>query len=160
MQSFPALNIFLLQSFIVLIAAFILYLSFNRILLKQLVQERTQEFIESEGRFHELVNLLPEIVLEADFNGKITFANERALKRFGISELAGSTHNCFDLIMTEQKERIGEKFINWAQGQSLELNEYIARSSDRSMFPIIIRCDEMRPIRIRRERIRNFQYEQ
>lgn len=141
MRAFYSLfNIFSLQLFVVLIVAFILYLSSNRRILEQKVQERTREFMESEGRFQELVNLLPEMVLETDFHGKITYANERALERFGISIREGSDSTCFDLIILEQKKGENKKFISWAQRQKHELNEYTARSADGSTFPILIRC--------------------
>jgi len=136
---YPLLNIFLLQLFVVLVAAFILYLSFNRKILEQQVQKRTKEFMESEGRFHELVDLLPEMFLEADLHGTVTYANEKALERFGISEQS-SECNCSDLIMIDQIEGDSKKFIGWVQRQEQELKEYTARSADGSMFPILIRC--------------------
>jgi len=41
--------------------------------------------VESEGRFHDLVNLLPEMVLETDLTGNITYANKVAIKQLQLS---------------------------------------------------------------------------
>lgn len=136
---YPLLNIFLLQIFVVLVAAFVLSLSFNRKILEQQVRERTKEFMESEGRFHELVNLLPEMVLETDLHGNVTYANAMAHERFGISELSSGC-NCFDLITIDQEEGKSIEFISWAQEQKHELKEYTAQSAGGSTFPILIRC--------------------
>jgi len=42
--------------------------------------------LESEAKFKELVNLLPEMVFEIDKNAHIVFANARALELTGYSE--------------------------------------------------------------------------
>ena len=40
---------------------------------------------ESEERYRELANCLPEIVFETDLNGQLVFANERAAEISGYS---------------------------------------------------------------------------
>ena len=62
----PALQYPRLSSPVLLTAIFMIYLFINRRYLEQQVQERTQNLRESERRFHDLVDLLPEMVLETD----------------------------------------------------------------------------------------------
>ena len=45
---YPLMNIFFLLLFSVLVTAFVVYLFFNRKILEQKVEQRTQEFLESE----------------------------------------------------------------------------------------------------------------
>ncbi|MFA7229532.1 MAG: PAS domain S-box protein, partial [Melioribacteraceae bacterium] len=59
---------------------------------------------ESEKRYKELVNMLPQIVFEMDLNGIITFANELAVKSFGYDPVDFS--NGFPAIqMIAEKDR-------------------------------------------------------
>ena len=136
---FPLLNIFIFLLFVALVGIFIVYLSYNRKLLESQVLERTKAFHESEGRFHELVNLLPEMVLETDERGRITYANEMALERFDISDLETSGFTCSDVIVFEPKEQGEESFVDWTKDQSRELTEYTARGADGEAFPVLIR---------------------
>ena len=68
---FPLLNILVFLLLLLLASTFTLYLFFNRNFLAIQIQERTKSLRESERRFHDLVNLLPEMVLETELNGNI-----------------------------------------------------------------------------------------
>lgn len=53
------------------------------------VTERRQaqaELIESERRFRELAELLPETIYEVDLTGRLTFANQKAFDLFGFTQ--------------------------------------------------------------------------
>ena len=50
-------------------------------------RRRSEEALkESEGRFRDLAETLPEMVFEADFRGRLTFANTKAFEVFGYTE--------------------------------------------------------------------------
>jgi PAS domain S-box-containing protein len=54
--------------------------------LERLVFERTRKLAESERRFRELSDLLPQIVFEIDENGNIQYMNRAGFAATGISE--------------------------------------------------------------------------
>ncbi len=63
--------------------------------LEELVEERTAKLRESERRFREIAELLPESVFETDEKDNITFFNKTAVETFGYTanEIAnGSMH--------------------------------------------------------------------
>ena len=46
----------------------------------------SQKVAETEKKFQDFAALLPQIVFEADLNGKLTFVNQLALKKFGYTK--------------------------------------------------------------------------
>ncbi|HNW53002.1 MAG TPA: ATP-binding protein [Bacteroidales bacterium] len=52
----------------------------NEIAERKLVE---QDLIESKQRYHDLVELLPETIYEADFSGKIIYLNDTGFRLFG-----------------------------------------------------------------------------
>lgn len=126
---YPLVNIFLFQFFLTITGIFIQYLFHIRRSLEQQVAERTR-------RYHELVNLLPEMVLETDAVGKILFANEIALSRFGIEEEKICDYSCTDLIVISEND---EQFWTFDQNQNPSQEQYNARKKDNSTFPVLIR---------------------
>ncbi len=75
---FPLLNILSVLLLAAVTLVFTLYLFLNRRYLEQQVVERTRNLMESERRFHDLVDLLPEMVLETDLDGTILYGNRAA----------------------------------------------------------------------------------
>ena len=90
---------------------------------------------ESEKRFRELAELLPELVFECDLSGKLTFVNRIAFSVFGYTPQEYGTLFFTDLIAKEDREK-AEKVINkLLSGKILEEVEYIAIRKDRARFP-------------------------
>lgn len=71
---------------IILTLVLLTYFTLKHILLR---------YMESERRFRELADLLPEGIFESDLSGFLTYANERALEWFGYDakEVAAGTLN-------------------------------------------------------------------
>jgi PAS domain S-box-containing protein len=94
---------------------------------------------ESEERYRDLANSLPDIVFETDANGRIIFANDRAF------EIAGYTRediekglNILQFIIPEEREtatRNIQKFF--AQGSHLP-TEYTFMRKDKTTFPTLV----------------------
>ncbi|GAB6192846.1 hypothetical protein JCM39068_25950 [Desulfocastanea catecholica] len=136
---FPLVNILVFLLLITLSVIFIIHLFRNRKFLEQEVLERTRNLLESERRFHDLVNLLPEMVVETDLTGNITYANQVAKSHLQPSEqnIAG---NFFQLIAEEQREEAKRNFQESLQGKRSELIEFTARDNKyNTTFPILIR---------------------
>ena len=54
------------------------------LLLKKTVLRRTAALVQSERRFHELCDLLPQTVLETDAGGRLTFLNRSGFDMLGL----------------------------------------------------------------------------
>ena len=105
------------------------------------VAERTAKLSESEQRYRELVELLPEVVFETDVDGFYTYANRRALEAFGYTaeELRTGIH-MRDVVAPRDYARITENAGRILAGDVREGDEYILRRKDGIEFPVFIRA--------------------
>jgi PAS domain S-box-containing protein len=94
---------------------------------------------ESEERFRDLAELLPECVFETNELGKLTFVNRLAFERFQFTlEDFVKGMNVFDVIVPEDHVRILENVRKVVQGERIGLNEYTARSKDGTTFSAMV----------------------
>jgi len=94
---------------------------------------------ESEQKYRELADSLPQIVFETTETGRLTFANRYAF------ELFGYTQNDFDkglnaiqMLIPEDQDRAMEKILEVLGGTTLGGIEYTAMRKDGSTFPIVV----------------------
>ncbi len=93
---------------------------------------------ESEERFRELVELLPEIIFEMDSKGKITFANRNAFDQFQYTqEDFNRGLEAFEMIIPEDRQKALENVQKILGGEHSGLNEYEASRKDGSTFPAL-----------------------
>jgi PAS domain S-box-containing protein len=94
---------------------------------------------ESQERFQELAELLPETVFEMDAGGMITFVNRNAFGHFGFSQDDFDRGlNGFEMISPEDRPRALENARRVLDGEKLGLNEYIALRKGGNTFPVIM----------------------
>ena len=93
---------------------------------------------ESEKRFRELVDLLPQSIYEFDLDGRILFANQSALRTFGYhQEDIDKGLNIRNLLAEEDHQRVRADI---AQAYDLRRRtgiEYTARHRDGHHFPVV-----------------------
>jgi PAS domain S-box-containing protein len=107
--------------------------------LEQLVLERTRKVAESEKRFRELADLLPQIVFEIDESGNFTFLNHVALTSTGYSkEDLQAGLNGLQLYSPQDRERRDENVKRLLAGETMGRNEYLLQRKDGSTFPAIV----------------------
>ncbi|MCQ1539568.1 PAS domain S-box protein [Methanocalculus taiwanensis] len=97
--------------------------------------------LESESRFRELAELLPQAVYETDEFGTLTYANRKAFEMFGYSqEEVDSGLNVLTTIDSEYREKAKENLIKVVKGNRLDgpIREYRAVRKDGTTFPINI----------------------
>jgi PAS domain S-box-containing protein len=104
--------------------------------------KRTEEALnESEKRFRDLADLLPQIVYEADLDGNLTYVNRIAFEMFRFpSGQVPVGMNIFSFIVPEDRERARHAFRHVASGGT-HLDggiEFMARRMDGTTFPLII----------------------
>jgi PAS domain S-box-containing protein len=104
------------------------------------IRRKAEEALrESEERFRDLSNLLPQAVFETNLNGTLTYINQVAFLLLGYSEedfTNGLT--AFDMLIEEDRVPAAKKMKAILDGQLVSKSEYTALKKDGSKFPVII----------------------
>ena len=104
-------------------------------------RKRAEEaLMQSEKRFRELSELLPEVVFEIDAAGLLTFVNKAAFERFGYSaEEFAKGLDALQMLVPEDRNRGKENMGKILRGETVGVpNEYTALKKDGTTFPCII----------------------
>ncbi len=92
---------------------------------------------ESEARFREFAEAVPQVVFELDAKGNITFANRSGLALGGYTpEDIAQGLKLTDLLAPEDHERIFENFNKVLLGEGLYGNEYTVVTKDGVRLPV------------------------
>ena len=94
---------------------------------------------KSEEKFRNMADLLPEVIFECDLDGKLTYVNNIALKKFGYSEEdynRGIT--ALQIIAPDDRERAGGNLKKIMGGEKSGGYEYKALRKDGSELPVVI----------------------
>lgn len=98
-----------------------------------------ESFRESEKRFREFSELLPQIVFEMNLEGILKFVNKNAFEIFGYSEHEFSTGlKALDMIIHEEREKAYRNINHLISNKTVEENEYTAIRKDGTTFPVLI----------------------
>jgi len=93
--------------------------------------------LESENKYRELANLLPEIIFEVDAEANMTFANARAFELTGYSKKDLERGiNAFSIIAPEDTEKAKADVITVLSGNTLHAAEYSLVRKDGTQFPV------------------------
>jgi len=103
-------------------------------------RKRAEEMLrESEKRFRDLSELLPEVVFETDANVLLTFVNQAAIERFGYSqEDFDKGLTALQMLVPEDRKRAKENIDRVLRGENIGPNEYTGLRKDATTFPFII----------------------
>ncbi len=106
------------------------------------ITERKQAEValrESEERFRELAELMPETVFEVDLEGKLQFVNRNAFNNFGYTQQdLKKGLSSFDMIVPKDREPARDNVAKILSGEKSGINEYTALRKDGGTFPVII----------------------
>jgi PAS domain S-box-containing protein len=107
--------------------------------LEQLVFERTKKLAESERRFRELSDLLPQIVFEIDKNGNVQYMNRAAFAAIGLGEEDFCKGlNAFQMFAQEDHERAMQGIQRTLTGETIGGREFTALRRDGTTFPALV----------------------
>lgn len=96
--------------------------------------------LESQERFRELAELLPESIFEMDLDGNLVFVNQKAFDLFGYSRDDFEVGlNCMEVLSPEERQRAMQNMQRVMRGERIGLNEYRMLKKDGSSFPAAIR---------------------
>ncbi|KAF0219761.1 MAG: two-component system NtrC family sensor [Geobacteraceae bacterium] len=102
--------------------------------------EQTVETIrQSEARFRELTDLLPQTVFEMDRDGALTFANRHGFDSYGYTPDDFSKGlTAVQMVVPEDREKARENIQRVLSGERLGGIEYTAQRKDGGTFPVVI----------------------
>jgi PAS domain S-box-containing protein len=121
----------------VLVTACLLYILIHNYANE--IKQVEENFHESEKRYKELANSLPQMVFEVNNEGLIKFTNLASYKMFGYTQDEIATgFSVFDAIVPEDRERARRNMIQIMRGKNQDAEEYSALRKDGTTFPVII----------------------
>ncbi|WP_165792183.1 diguanylate cyclase [Desulfocucumis palustris] len=103
------------------------------------LENRNNKLTQSEARFQELSDSLPDVVFEVDLRGRLTYANKNAFAFFKATREDCGQINVFDYIVPEDRPGAKENALKISAGMESSLNEYMGLRRDGTRFPVIIR---------------------
>ena len=103
-------------------------------------RKRAEESLrESEERFRELADLLPQTVFEADVRGNLTYVNQMGFESTGYSlEDIEKGLNVIQVILPEDQGKLLKNFARIIEERINYNNEYLLLKKDSTVFPGII----------------------
>lgn len=94
---------------------------------------------ESEQKFRELSELLPQTIFEMDLLGNLTFVNKSAHSFFGYDSLEFANGlNAIEMVVPADRDRAKLNISKVLSNKGTSFNEYTAIRKDGSTFPVII----------------------
>ena len=92
--------------------------------------------LESEKRFRELAESLPETIYEIDVEGRLTFVNRSAFRHFGYTRKEFDKGlNALDMLAPKDRDRAFNNIQKIISGEDIGLQEYTLLRKDGSTFP-------------------------
>jgi len=122
--------------------------------LEELVEQRTKALSESEQKYRELTDLLPQTIFEIDMQGKLTFANRIAFETFGYTrDEFDKGLNPLQMVIPEDRDRAMANIQKVLAGEEIGFNEYRVQRKDGSTLPVIVKTSpiirENQPVGLR-----------
>ena len=97
------------------------------------------ELRESEKKYRELADLLPQTVFELDEAGNFTFVNLTGIEIFGHTlKESDAGWSALQMFAPEDRETIEENLLRVLSGEKLSGAEYTALKKDGSRFPVLV----------------------
>ena len=101
---------------------------------------KTEEALaQSEQRFREFTDTLPETIYETDAEGRLTFVNRTGLESFGYStaDLTAGIQP-LDVFVPDDRERAAQALKETLAGKTRPPTEYTCIRRDGSTFPVVV----------------------
>ncbi|MBN2683103.1 MAG: PAS domain S-box protein [Bacteroidales bacterium] len=94
---------------------------------------------ESERKYKDLLNLLPQPVFELDLNGDVLLSNKAGDEFFGpLSNSPNQKQSAIDCFIPKDRARIIENFKKSSQGIDTDPGEFTAIKSDGTLCPVMV----------------------
>ncbi len=115
----------------------------SRIVIIRDISERISfrnKLQNSEKRYRELTEFLPEMICEVDSKGKLKYANQFAIQKLGFTneEIWNPNFNIFNIFPLDLHGLIAKKFESIIKTGEQFTNEHIALKKNGEEFPVLI----------------------
>jgi PAS domain S-box-containing protein len=103
-------------------------------------RKRAEEALrDSEERFRELAELLPQPVFEMDLEGNFTYGNRCGFEAFGYNQSDMEKGlNALEMFIPEERERVQQNIRKTLTGEEFEDHEYTGLRKDGRTFPVLV----------------------
>ncbi len=99
---------------------------------------------ETEKKYRELADSLPQVIFEVESDGRITYLNRNAYSLFGYTpEEVASGFNVLEAFIPEDRKRVAQDIIQNTQGEKVPQREYTAIKKDGTAFPVGIHANRV-----------------
>lgn len=103
------------------------------------LQQKVSELTSKKEMLESLIDMLPQIIVDVDLEGKVTYANQKAFELTGYSkEDVESIINISHFVVPEDRPRMFQNIKKVLAGEKLRSNEYTALRKDGTTFPIMV----------------------
>jgi PAS domain S-box-containing protein len=93
---------------------------------------------ESEKKFRDIAEMMPQMIYEIDRDGRLIFANEEAFRILGITEQEHRDElNAFDLFPPDEHPKLRRNMEKVSRGDLSSGNEYTMLGRDGTRIPVI-----------------------
>ena len=111
------------------------------------ITERKQvdeELRETERKYRELAESLPQVIFEVDSKGNLIYLNQTGFALFGYTpdDLAKG-FNVIEAFIAEDRDRVASDIMLNVQGQKLGRQEYTAVKKDGTQFPVGVHANRV-----------------
>ncbi len=107
-------------------------------------RQAEEKFRETERKYRELADSLPQVIFEVDANGNLIYLNRNAYSLFGYTpeELAAG-FQMLNAFIPEDRERVARDIMLNVQGHEIGRQEYTALKKDGSRFPVSVHANRI-----------------
>jgi PAS domain S-box-containing protein len=98
-----------------------------------------EAIVQSEKKYRELADSLPQIVYETDEHANLTFVNQASFALTGYTqEDFNKGLNSLQMVAACDRERLKSTILKIMQGEKISGNEYFIQRKDGTTFPVIL----------------------
>lgn len=103
------------------------------------LRQEIAELTAARNRLESLLDMLPQIIVETDLRGNLTFANRKTFELTGYNrEDFHRGLNAAQLVIPEERPLVVENVRRVLQGENLQGNEYTGLRKDGTTFPVLV----------------------
>ncbi len=107
-------------------------------------KQAEEKLRETERKYRELAESLPQVIFEIDSTGKLIYLNHTGFELFGYSpENVANGFSVLEAFVPEDHDRIVRDILNGVQGQRLGRQEYTAVKKSGARFPAAVHANRV-----------------
>lgn len=132
-------NLYLLLNILILLSLLVFLFIYYRRVLSHKNNELQHLQRDEESRYKDMANLLPQLVVELDEDGKFDFINHAGLDFLGYSKYEIKNGlSIFDIVHPDDKKKFREEFLYLLEGGLNRGQEFKIQTKDQKTFFVVL----------------------